>query len=327
MRRSWQWMGVVVVCASLAACGRQAAPTVERSGSVVSAQAVFSNWPVLRSGSSGRDVVTAQYLLRERGYTLSVDGAFGSGTQSAVVSFQRAQGLAADGVVGADTWEKLVKTVRQGDSNNAVRAVQDQLAGEYGYGVSVDGVFGSGTQSAVVSFQRSRGLSADGIVGLNTWNALVTGGSAGGSAASLASQILNSGRITLGTSSSTPGGNPRQTMIDTANGLPAKAGCSYSASCGATVSLKANMLRGMLSVASKYTLYITSTTGGVHSSTSYHYKGTAFDVGSVNGVVVNGDSSLNRAAMQACRDAGAVEVLGPSNRADHQDHIHCAWAP
>ncbi len=36
----------------------------------------------------------------------------------------------------------------------------------------LDGIFGSGTQNAVISYQRSRGLAVDGIVGCNTWRSL-----------------------------------------------------------------------------------------------------------------------------------------------------------
>lgn len=139
------------------------------------------SWPIVREGDLGRDVVTVQYLLRHRGYTLSVDGDFGPGTKSTVQSFQSSQGLTADGIVGTNSWERLVVTVRQGDNGNHVRAVQDQLKNHWGYSLTIDGVFGSGTDSAVRSFQSSKGLSADGIVGLNTWAALVGGGSGGGS--------------------------------------------------------------------------------------------------------------------------------------------------
>lgn len=134
------------------------------------------SWPIVQQGNTGRNVYTVQYLLREWGYTLSVDGVFGSGTASVVQSFQSSKGLSADGIVGAGTWEKLVITVRQGDSGNDVRALQDQLRNRWGYtNVTVDGVFGSGTNSAVKSFQTSKGLFADGIVGPNTWAALVGG--------------------------------------------------------------------------------------------------------------------------------------------------------
>ena len=36
----------------------------------------------------------------------------------------------------------------------------------------LDGVFGTQTRNAVISYQRSRGLTADGIVGCNTWRSL-----------------------------------------------------------------------------------------------------------------------------------------------------------
>ena len=36
----------------------------------------------------------------------------------------------------------------------------------------LDGIFGTATQNAVISYQRSRGLTADGIVGCNTWRSL-----------------------------------------------------------------------------------------------------------------------------------------------------------
>ncbi|WP_404348126.1 peptidoglycan-binding protein [Phycicoccus jejuensis] len=129
------------------------------------------SWTTVRSGSSGFRVTTAQYLLRARGQSLSVDGVFGSGTDSAVRSFQSSRGLTADGIVGTNTWTALVVTVRSGSSGDAVRAVQTCLSAK-GFAASVDGVFGSGTDSAVRSFQSSRSLVVDGVVGSDTWQAL-----------------------------------------------------------------------------------------------------------------------------------------------------------
>ncbi|GGL24109.1 peptidoglycan-binding protein [Phycicoccus endophyticus] len=129
------------------------------------------HWSTVRSGDSGFRVRTVQYLLRQRGYSLTADGIFGSGTKSAVVSFQSAQGLTADGIVGTNTWTALVVTVRSGSSGDAVRGVQICLTAK-GFSTSVDGIFGSGTDSAVRSFQSSRSLVVDGIVGSDTWQAL-----------------------------------------------------------------------------------------------------------------------------------------------------------
>ena len=38
----------------------------------------------------------------------SVDGKFGSGTKKAVIKYQQKKGLSADGVVGLNTWKKIL---------------------------------------------------------------------------------------------------------------------------------------------------------------------------------------------------------------------------
>lgn len=58
-----------------------------------------------------------------------------------------------------------------GNRGSDVVALQHLLAA-HGRPVAVDGVFGSGTRSAVVGFQQSNGLTADGVVGPATWGAL-----------------------------------------------------------------------------------------------------------------------------------------------------------
>lgn len=64
----------------------------------------------LRAGMSGEDVQDVQRTLLSLGYDLGasgMDGRFGSATRAAVTAFQRANGLAADGVVGPATWQML----------------------------------------------------------------------------------------------------------------------------------------------------------------------------------------------------------------------------
>ncbi len=139
------------------------------------ARTATSSTPVLREGSRGAAVTQLQQKLKSKGYNVSADGQFGPKTKAAVIAFQRANGLGADGIVGAKTWAKLnaapppsTPTLRQGSSGAAVKTLQTRLRA-HGFNVAVDGQFGPGTANAVKSFQRARGLGADGVVGPKTW--------------------------------------------------------------------------------------------------------------------------------------------------------------
>ncbi len=62
----------------------------------------------LSSGSQGPAVIKLQEDLAQLGYySNSIDGSFGAKTRTAVIAFQKAQGLKADGVVGSITRDKL----------------------------------------------------------------------------------------------------------------------------------------------------------------------------------------------------------------------------
>lgn len=67
--------------------------------------------PTLKNGSNGPSVKALQILLIGNGYscgTCGADGDFGSGTEKAVHSFQKDNGLDVDGIVGPETWKKLL---------------------------------------------------------------------------------------------------------------------------------------------------------------------------------------------------------------------------
>ena len=62
----------------------------------------------LRKGMVGEDVKEAQGLLTDHGYPCgTIDGIFGQKTYDATVAFQKANGLVADGIIGAKTWAAL----------------------------------------------------------------------------------------------------------------------------------------------------------------------------------------------------------------------------
>ena len=65
---------------------------------------------VLKKGSKSNSVKALQMLLNGNGYSCGlVDGDFGTGTHDAVIKFQKAKKLDADGIVGVQTWGKLLK--------------------------------------------------------------------------------------------------------------------------------------------------------------------------------------------------------------------------
>lgn len=61
---------------------------------------------------------------------------------------------------------------KKGMNGEYVKKIQLCL-NDYGYGLQIDGIFGSGTEKAVKDFQQKNGLEADGIVGIDTINRLI----------------------------------------------------------------------------------------------------------------------------------------------------------
>lgn len=144
-------------------------------------EALYSEDAVAKSlayGESGDDVLKYQKRLYKLGYlTTEPDGTFGSDTLAAVKLFQELNGLIADGHIGPMTKELLMSSSAQanaltiGMSGSTVKSVQKKLK-SLGYLSSADGYFGSGTESAVRSFQKNNGLTVDGKVGRITMSKL-----------------------------------------------------------------------------------------------------------------------------------------------------------
>ena len=70
---------------------------------------MYSNMPVLKIGSTGESVKVLQSKLYQLGYKIVgiADGNFGNNTKTAVIQFQLANKLFADGIVGKNTWTAL----------------------------------------------------------------------------------------------------------------------------------------------------------------------------------------------------------------------------
>lgn len=156
------------------------APTGSRA--LTRAEVARQTWPTFRriSGSGYvPEFAAMQLLLRNAGvYKSAPDGIFGPSTERAVKSFQRAKGLKADGVVGAQTWARLCPRLKRGDQGYAVRALQTllNLQSDGTNEVKVDGVFGFPTEALLRTYQKNVEFKADGVVGAQMWALLPTPG-------------------------------------------------------------------------------------------------------------------------------------------------------
>lgn len=81
------------------------------AGDVIVAATLFDQGTrnqVLARGDTGDAVEQLQRTLSALGYAVAIDGAFGAGTEAAVIRFQSNNSLTADGIVGPKTWAKLL---------------------------------------------------------------------------------------------------------------------------------------------------------------------------------------------------------------------------
>ena len=83
---------------------------------------------VYKQGSSGSVVTRIQQVLKNAGYyTYTIDGIYGSRTTAAVKKYQRAAGLAVDGICGAKTLAAMGITVPAASADRNTRALLARL--------------------------------------------------------------------------------------------------------------------------------------------------------------------------------------------------------
>ena len=131
-----------------------------------------------RTGDTGDAIRDIQDRLTALGFDLSGDprGEFGDATRLAVISFQESRRIAADGLVGRETWRTLVDAgfalgdrllyyrmpMLHGDDVAQLQRRLNAIGFEAG---DVDGIYGPDTLRAVLDFQHNRMMAEDGIVG------------------------------------------------------------------------------------------------------------------------------------------------------------------
>ena len=106
---------------------------------------------LIRTTSSGTGVKWVQDMLNHNGYSLTVDGVFGTKTYNAVVSFQKAKGLSVDGIVGYATRTSLKNNAYSTGSAttiNSYRYTTARVNFRTGPGTSYTskGILGQGTK-------------------------------------------------------------------------------------------------------------------------------------------------------------------------------------
>ena len=156
----------VFVLVMLAAGAAAASPSA-------TAAATSRAFPIETLGDRGADVRAIQGLLTHHGFAVPIDGVFGASTRTAVRAFQAARGLPVDGLVRETTWVRLVVALAPGSKGQAVKVLQRQLNEKRFAHLAVDGVYGTATRAAVITFQKHMGMTANGLVGPVTWRTLL----------------------------------------------------------------------------------------------------------------------------------------------------------
>ena len=162
----------------------------------------------LSEGDASGGVITLQYYLDYIStfvptvLSTAVDGVFGQNTKNSVISFQKTYNLEQNGIVDRLVWERIQNTyysllssvpfefsegvllpfpgrvLREGLEGEDVRALQEYLnfiSDTYTSipKLTVDGVFGSGTEAAVREFKNIFNIPGEpGRVSVQTWDAI-----------------------------------------------------------------------------------------------------------------------------------------------------------
>lgn len=144
---------------------------------------------------SGKEVLSASQLLKQKGYLSATSDKYTSTVQESVRKYQKTEMASNDGLIGPNTWKNLLGAKSAISSGTVAKIVirqlyyksksmmngkdvlaMQQLLAEKGYlSTTPDGYFGPITEKALRAFQNEVIGIADGICGPNTWNRLING--------------------------------------------------------------------------------------------------------------------------------------------------------
>lgn len=156
----------------------------------------------MKKGNKGFKVQALQVRLQELGYYKGTPtGTYDTVTIGAVRSFQKKNGLKADGTAGSETQKAIyadtaipasatatpkattsptpsptvavpTEKLQAGDTGTDVKTIQTRLKALGYYKSVIDGKFGRDTTNALKDFQEANGLTPDGVAGKATYEKL-----------------------------------------------------------------------------------------------------------------------------------------------------------
>jgi hypothetical protein len=141
----------------------------------------FSSYPRLSQGDRRAEVHALECLLKERGYDVTLDGHFGSSTTKAIDAFRKSLGWGPTaGNTTNPTWTALLsagskpRVLKRGSVGEAVWRLQRALTAA-GKSLTINGVYGSKTVSAVKAYRSANGLTAYETTESSVWSLLQRG--------------------------------------------------------------------------------------------------------------------------------------------------------
>ncbi|MEM9041184.1 MAG: peptidoglycan-binding protein [Actinomycetota bacterium] len=154
--------------------GSSSSPSMSTSREVLQLTPAFR----ARPGDDGAavEVMIEALIARLPDATIERDSRYDPDDEEIVRDFQASAGVVVDGLVGPQTWGKLLKVVQPGDEGPDARVLQVTLIHRgliRNTTANRDGVYGPATQDVIAQFQTAAGLRSDREVGPATWTALI----------------------------------------------------------------------------------------------------------------------------------------------------------
>lgn len=142
--------------------------------------ASFTKYQTISKGSKGAQTKALECLLRDAGYSATVNGSFSVHDAAKLAKFRRSVGLSPLTVAGPRPWSALLSQgsrplLERGDKGADVLRLQRSLRALGYTKVTLTSTFGPHTAAAVKSAQKKRGLKQSGKTTNALWSALQHG--------------------------------------------------------------------------------------------------------------------------------------------------------